>query len=133
VWANGLLSLGRHREILVINVGMLTFNAVIVAILVPIDNARGAAIGTAVAEVLAAIVQLLAVVRGRPKLRPPLRMLPRVALAAALGLAPMALTGTPVMARLVISTVLFGGTLVVTRALPPELSALLPGGGAGPR
>lgn len=133
VWANGMLSLGMYRQILMVSVGMLAFNAALVAVLVPIDGARGAAIGTAVSETLGAIVTPLLVVRGRPRLRPSLRVVPRVALAAALGLAPLALTGLPVVVRLVISTALFGTTLVVTRALPEELRALIPRRGAGSR
>jgi O-antigen/teichoic acid export membrane protein len=133
VWANGMLSLGLYRQILMVSVGMLAFNAALVAVLVPIDGARGAAIGTAVSETLGAIVTPLIVVRGRPQLRPSLRVVPRVALAAALGLAPLALTGLPVIVRLAISTALFGGTLVATRALPEELRALIPSGGAGRR
>ncbi len=63
----------------------------------------------------------------RPQLRPSLRIVPGVALAAALGLAPLALTGIPVIARLLISTALFGAAVLVTHAYPPELIELIPG------
>jgi O-antigen/teichoic acid export membrane protein len=127
VWANGLLSLGLYRQILVINVVALALNAGLVAALVAADGARGAAIGTAAAEVLAAVVLAVSVVRGRPELRPSLRALPRVALAATLGLTPLAMTGVPVIAKIAISTALFGVVLLLTRAIPPEMSALMPG------
>jgi O-antigen/teichoic acid export membrane protein len=126
VWGNALLSLSLFRVILLINVAALTFNALLVGSLVSLDGARGAAIATAAAEIVAAIVQMVAVVRGRPQLRPSLRPLPFVALAAAVGLLPMALTGIPVIVRLVISTVLFGGVVLVTRTLPSEMLDLLP-------
>jgi O-antigen/teichoic acid export membrane protein len=126
VWAYGLLSLGLYRLILVLNVGALALNGLLVALLVPLDGAVGAAIGTAIAELLAALAQALVVVRGRPELRPSLRVLPRVALAIALGLTPLALTGIPVIARVVISSALFGACLLLTRAVPPELFDLLP-------
>jgi len=126
VWANGLLGLGLYKQILALNLAALAANAVLVSLLVSLDGARGAAIGTGLAEIGYAIGNALLVVRGRPLLSPSLRILPKVALAAALGLAPMAMAGVPVIVRLLISTTLFACTLAFTRALPPELTALLP-------
>jgi O-antigen/teichoic acid export membrane protein len=100
-------------------------------VLVPIDGAQGAAIGTATGEIVLAIAQCVLVVRRRPQLRPSLRILPGVTLAAALGLAPLALTPIPVIARLAISTALFAGALLLTHAYPPELLDLLPRARAG--
>jgi O-antigen/teichoic acid export membrane protein len=125
VWANGLLGLGVYRVILAINIGGLLFTAALVAPLVLADGAQGAAIGTAIGEIVAALANCLAAIHRRPQLRPSLRIVPGVALAAALGLAPLAMTGIPVIARLVISTALFAGALLVTRAYPPELIELL--------
>jgi O-antigen/teichoic acid export membrane protein len=127
VWANGLLGLGLYRQILASSIGGLMLTAALVAALVPIDGARGAAIGTATGEIVLAIVQCTLVVRRRPQLRPSLRIVPGVALAVALGLAPLALTTVPVIVRLVISTALFAGALLLTRAYPAELLDLLPG------
>jgi O-antigen/teichoic acid export membrane protein len=126
VWSNGLLSLGLYRQILMINVVALVLNAALVASLVSVDGARGAAIGTAIAEVAAAVALAALVIRGRPHLRPSLRVVPRVALASALGLTPLAMDGVPVIARIAISTILFGLTVLLTGALPPEVRALIP-------
>jgi O-antigen/teichoic acid export membrane protein len=128
VWANGLLSLGLFRQILAINVSMLVLSAVLVAALIPLDGARGAAIGTAAAEITSAVVHALVVVHGRPQLRPSLRILPRVGLAAAAGLVPLALVsaGVPTVVLLVLSTTLFGGALLLLRAFPLELLELVP-------
>jgi O-antigen/teichoic acid export membrane protein len=130
VWAYALLSLGLYRAILTISVSALLVNVLLVTPLVLVDGARGAAIGTGVAEILVGIAQCVAVVRANPQLRPALAVLPRVAVAAALGLAPLALSGVPTIARLCISTVVFGSFLLVTRAFPPELLDLIPGAGA---
>ncbi len=127
VWANGLLGLGLYRQILAISLAGLILTAVLVAVLIPLDGAQGAAIGTATGEIALALAQCVAVVRRRPQLRPSLRILPGVALAAALGVAPLELTAVPVIVRLAISTALFAGTLLLTRAYPPELLELLPG------
>ena len=130
VWANGLLGLGLYRAILILSVSALIVNAMLVAPLVLLDGARGAALGTAIAEIVLGVAQCIAVVRKRPALRPSFKGLPKVALAAALGLTPLALTGLPVIVRLVISTSLFGGCLLLTRAFPSELLDLVPAVGA---
>ena len=126
VWGNGLLSLGLYRQILAITVLALLLNAGLVAALISVDGARGAAIGTAVAEIAAAIAQAAAVVHRRPQLRPPMGILPKVALAVAVGLVPLLLGGIPTIARLALSTALFGAALALTRAFPPELEHLIP-------
>jgi Na+-driven multidrug efflux pump len=126
VWASGLLSLGLYRQILVLNVAGLVLNGALVAALVSADGARGAAIGTALAELAGTLAQAIVLIRGRPHLRPSLRVLPRAALAAGLGLTPLAMSGVPIVARLAISTGLFAATVVATRALPVELQALAP-------
>jgi O-antigen/teichoic acid export membrane protein len=127
VWANGLLGLGLYRQILASSLIGLMLTAALVAALVPIDGAQGAAIGTSTGEIVLAIMQCVLVVRRRPLLRPSLRIVPGVALATALGLTPLALTPIPVIVRLVISTALFAGVLLITRAYPRELLDLLPG------
>jgi O-antigen/teichoic acid export membrane protein len=126
VWGNGLLSLGVYRLILAINLAALAFNAAIVSVLIPLDGSRGAAIGTAVAEIVAAVAQAAAVCWRRPALRPSLRIVPRVALAAAAGITPLALSPLPTVAKLALSTVLFGTVALLAGAFPPELRDLLP-------
>lgn len=128
VWANGLLSLGLYRLIMVLNLLALAFNALLVTLLIPLDGARGAALGTAVAEITVTIVQAVVVIRGRPALRPSPRAIPRVALATVVGIAPIAITGIPVIARLLLSTALFGAVILASGALPQEVLDLLPAG-----
>jgi O-antigen/teichoic acid export membrane protein len=128
VWANGLLSLGLYRRILIVNTSALILNATLVAALVPVDGARGAAIGTAIAELVLCVVQAAAVAWKRPQLRAPLGILPPVAAAAGAGLLPLLLTGAgvPVVGRLAISNVLFFGALLLLRAIPAEVLDILP-------
>jgi O-antigen/teichoic acid export membrane protein len=126
VWANTLLSLGVYRLILVINVAALLVNAALLGVLVPLDGARGAAFATAGAEIVAIVVQAIAVVHGRPALRPSLRAVPFVALAAGAGLTPLAMTALPVIVRVLISTILFGAVVLVTRTAPREMLDLVP-------
>lgn len=131
VWAYGQLSLGLYRSILTISVAVLLLNVALVTPLVLLYGARGAAIGTGVAEIASGIAQCAAVVRASPQLlRPKLGVLPRVAVASAFGLAPLALHGVPTIARLCISTAAFGAAVLITRAAPPELLDLIPRLGA---
>ncbi|HXD55765.1 MAG TPA: oligosaccharide flippase family protein [Solirubrobacteraceae bacterium] len=125
VWSNALLSLRRHGDLLRITLGVLCMGVLLTGALAALDGATGAAAGLAASEVTVAVVNALVVVRRRPALRPSLRVLPRAALAVAVSLSPM-LLDIPVIAQLAISTPLYLLVLVLTRALPPELGALLP-------
>jgi O-antigen/teichoic acid export membrane protein len=127
VWGYGMLSLHLHRLILTFNLTMLALVALVVAILVPLDGAQGAAIGTASVEVVAAIGNGLLLVRGRPHLAPSLRTVPRVALAALLGASPALADGLPVLVRVLLSTIIYVGVLVALKTPPPELLTLVPG------
>jgi O-antigen/teichoic acid export membrane protein len=126
VWGNGLLSLRRHRDLLVITLGALVVSAGLIAALVEIDGAVGAAVGLAAGEVGVAIVSGVVLARRSPELRLSLRIVPLVGLAAAVALTPMLATGVPVIVRLAGSTALYAVVLLITRALPAELDALLP-------
>ena len=114
--------------ILAINLAGLVSTAALVAPLVLLDGAQGAAIGTAVGEIALALADCLALIHRRPQLRPSLRIVPGVALAAALGLAPLALTGVPVIARLLdLDCRCSVRAVLVTHAYPPELIELILG------
>jgi O-antigen/teichoic acid export membrane protein len=120
VWGSVLLSLQRLRTIMYFNVGALTLGATLVAVLASLDGARGAAIGTAATESIAALVGGIVVVRADPRLRPSLATLPRVALAGACGAAP-ALFPAPVIVKLVLSSAIYAAALVLLRVVPDEL------------
>jgi O-antigen/teichoic acid export membrane protein len=127
VWGYGLLSLGLHRAILAINATALIVNIAIVAPLTAVDGARGAAIGTGITEVLVAIVQAGAlVIHGHP-LRLSVGIVPKVTVAGAAALSPLLLTSFPTLAKLAISTAIFGAIVLVTKATPTEVFDLLSG------
>jgi O-antigen/teichoic acid export membrane protein len=126
LWGNALLSLRRHRAILLINLAALVFAMVAISVLVVLDGARGAAIGLATSEIGVGIVSAVVVCRHNRELRPPLRVVPLVAIAAGVAVVPLWLDGVPTILRVCISTAAYFVVLVITRALPPELSVLLP-------
>ena len=126
VWGFAMLSLHMHRTMLVLSASSLALLAVVAPVLVLVDGARGAAIATAAVEIAAAVLGGGVVVRSRSHLRPRLSILPKVALAALLGAAPMLATGVPVVARVALCSAVYGAVLLATRAFPRELEALLP-------
>jgi O-antigen/teichoic acid export membrane protein len=126
VWAFAMLSLHLHRLILVFNLGMLVLVTVAVATLVPIDGAQGAAIGVAAVEILGALGAGWLLIRGRPHLAPRMCVLPRVAVAAALGATPALASGLPVVVRVILSTIIYLGVLVALKAPPDEVYEALP-------
>jgi O-antigen/teichoic acid export membrane protein len=126
VWAFAMLSLHLHRLILVFNLAMLALVTAVVAALVPIDGARGAAIGVAAVEVVGALWAGRLLVRGRRHLVPRMRVVPRAALAALLGAAPALLGGLPILVRIVLSSVIYLVVLLVLRAPPAEVYDVLP-------
>ncbi len=126
VWGYGMLSLHLHRLILTYNLAMLALVAVVVAVLVPLDGARGAAIGTAGVELAGAIASGVLLVRRQPHLAPRLKTLPRVAVAAALGAMPALAGDLDVLVRVILSTIIYAAVLVALKVLPAELYDAMP-------
>jgi O-antigen/teichoic acid export membrane protein len=125
VWSNGLLSLGRYREILAISLFALVAGSALVAVLVEVDGARGAAIATAAAEVVLALLTAVALVRADRSLLPPLRIVPAVALALALAIATTLLP-IPVLASVLLAAGVYLACVFALGAVPPELLQRLP-------
>ena len=129
VWGFGLLSLERHRTILLYNVIALVLIVIAVSIAASLDGARGAAIGTSAVEVLYAVVGARVLVHGRPHLAPSLRVVPKVVVAIGLA-ALVALLPLSEPLRVLLSAAIYVAALLALRALPSELLALLPTRGA---
>ncbi|MCW3018795.1 MAG: polysaccharide biosynthesis protein [Solirubrobacterales bacterium] len=124
VWAFAMLSLHLHRIILLLNLALLALLSVTVAALAPLYGAQGAAVATAAVEVGAAVAGGLALVRGRAHLKPSLRILPKVVIAAVIAASAMLLTGAPVIGRVALSSALYAMVLLALKALPSELPGL---------
>ncbi|HXN37762.1 MAG TPA: polysaccharide biosynthesis C-terminal domain-containing protein, partial [Solirubrobacteraceae bacterium] len=85
VFAFGLLSLGRYREVLLINLTVVVLSGVLTGLLASRYGAMGAASATAAVEVLYAAMLAVAVVRAGRRPRVSLRGMSRAVLAALLG------------------------------------------------
>jgi len=126
VWGYGLLSLHLHRLILGFSLSMLALLTALLAALIPVDGAQGAAIGIATAEVLAATMGGVLLVRGRPHLAPSLRVVPRAAAAALVAATPALVPGLPVIVRVILSSLIYLGALLALKAIPREVFEALP-------
>jgi O-antigen/teichoic acid export membrane protein len=120
-WQYGLLSLHRHRPLLMISAGALVLSVVSTLILVPQLQAQGAAIAFMIVEVVVAVSSLVVLIRSAPGLVPPLRVPLRVTVAAALGASMFLIPGLTSLARALIASVIYFGVLVALRAIPPEV------------
>ncbi len=119
-WSYTLLSLRMHGALLrVTAVGLLVSIGLSVA-LVPGLGANGASIASAVCEFVVAGGYLLALARGRARLRPRLAVLPRVALAAAAAASALLLP-LPSIVQWLIASAVYLVLLALLRAFPAEL------------
>ena len=127
VWANGLLSLALYRQILALNAAGLVGIIILLALVVPDHGAHGAAVATALGEIAAAVAGGVVLIRRHRGLASSLRVVPRVALAGAVGAASLAIPDLSSLERTVIAGLAYVVALLLVGAFPPELKAILPG------
>jgi len=127
VWGYALLSLHRHRAVLLCSLSALAVTVAATSILTTADGARGAAIATVISETFFSLILGVAVFQGgfRPAIDWP--AVARVVLAALLGAATLAVGGIPDITRIVLALALYVGALIVLRAIPREILDQLPG------
>jgi O-antigen/teichoic acid export membrane protein len=128
-----LLSLRRHRAILLGNVVPLTFGVVLTLLLAPSGGADGAAIATVAAEAgLALAVLALVVRRGVAHVPLSLRIFLPVGLAAALAAAmELVVPGVHDVITVALATVVYFGVLAALGQIPSELRGALARGRTG--
>ena len=125
-WQYGLLSLHRHRELLLISIGSLAVSVGLTLILVPLLQARGAAVAFSGAELTLAVSSFVLLKRARPDLRFSARTPFRVLVAAALGAAVLLVPGITSISRAAIAAVVYCVVLLLLKAVPAELLQALP-------
>jgi O-antigen/teichoic acid export membrane protein len=125
----GLLSLHRHRGLLLANAAAFVVSLAATLILAADDGAQGAAIATICGETTLAVGSLIALVRAHPEYRPRLDVAGKVLVAGALAALAGFLPTLPSLVRAILALAVYVMIVLVTRALPPEFRALLPGRG----
>jgi O-antigen/teichoic acid export membrane protein len=115
-----LLALRRHSALLIANGAALVTNLVLTLVLVPIDQAQGAAIAAVAAESALAIGQLLLLLRVR---RTRLRVWPVIAIALGglAGASMLLISGLHPLFRTAAGLAIFAGVIVLLGVRPPEL------------
>jgi O-antigen/teichoic acid export membrane protein len=124
-FAFALLSLHRHRALLVANIVGLACTGVLTAVLASADGARGAAIAVLIGETALALSMMAGYLRHsqRPTVR--FGQVWRVALAAAVAVGAAIGVGGPSVLMAVVGIVVYAGAALVLRAVPPELLELV--------
>ena len=120
-WGFVLISLHRHRELLLANGLALTLSITMSLLLVPTQGAEGGAVATVVSEAGLAGAYLLFLVRGHPELRPRLGVAAKAAVATGVAAAAALLPPVPDLVALVIAATTYLVVALVLRAVPDEL------------
>ncbi len=121
VWGLTLLSLRRNRALVIVNVAGLLVGTVLVVLLASSHGAQGAALGTAITEVLLALFIPLLLRRTDPHIVPGMSAVPRVLLAGAVAASVVLIPGIPTLAALVLAGAIYLVLLLVSRAIPEEV------------
>jgi O-antigen/teichoic acid export membrane protein len=121
-----LLSLGRYRELLLVNLAVLILSGALTAVLASKYGAVGAASATTTVEIIYTGLLAIAVLRAgvRPKIS--FGAMPRAVLAALLGALALAPANLPDVLRPVLALAVYAAALLVLRAVPSELLEQVP-------
>ena len=125
-WSLALLSLRRHRELLVANALAATVAAVGTVVLASQFGAMGAAVATLTAEAVLAAAYLIALRRSHRHLTPRSGVVPKVLLAGGVGVAAALIPAHPLIQGLA-GTFAFAVVLFSLGAVPHELLNALRG------
>ena len=114
-----LLSLRWFRTLLIANIGALIANIILTLVLVPLDDARGAAIAAVIAESCFA-VGLLAVLARRRTASLRISSIVAVAIAGLAGATPLLIAGLHPIVRTIAGLTIYSIALALQGRLPPE-------------
>jgi O-antigen/teichoic acid export membrane protein len=121
-----LLSLGRYREVLLINLTVLVLSGLFTDVLASKFGALGAASATTVVELLYTGMLATAVVRAGVRPQVSVAAAPRAVLAALLGALMLVPPGLPNVVRPVLALSIYVALLLALRAVPRELLDQIP-------
>jgi O-antigen/teichoic acid export membrane protein len=124
-WAFTLLSLHRHKALLIANGLAVVVALVLSLLLIPEHGARGAAITTVALEAVLAVSYGIALTRADRDLRPHAGAVPGVAVALAGALATGFLLPVPAVPATLAAVAVYLALAVALRAVPPEIAQAL--------
>lgn len=116
----GLVAVRQQRALVLVNVIALVTVLALGLALIPALEADGAALAASIGETILAVAAMTMLVRARPALRPDLRYVPKLLLAAGAGALCMLLPIWDAVAA-VLAVGIYGGLAWLLRAVPVEL------------
>jgi len=125
-WSFALISIKRYGALLAVNTAALIVSCALTLALAASHGAQGAAWATICGESTLAAGSLVVLLRGHPELRPPMAILAKVAFAAAPATVLALASGLPSLARALLAVALYGLLIALTRAVPAEITQLIP-------
>jgi O-antigen/teichoic acid export membrane protein len=120
-YSYALLTLRRHRALLFANLSAFAVSVTLTLVLAPPHGAVGGALAVIGGELWLASVYLVVLVRTAPELRPPVKVIGPVVVAAALAIGPLLALDLPSLAAAPIATAIYIVALWVMRAIPQEI------------
>jgi O-antigen/teichoic acid export membrane protein len=127
LWGYALVGLRKHRELVVMSAVPLVVNTVLAGVLAAAYGARGAAVSTLVGEVTMALLGGVLLARAAGFTPVTLPSFPRVAVAGAAACALWLVPGLPILALVVLASLIYFAVLLVLRGIPKELLVELRG------
>lgn len=121
-----LLAMHRHSDLMWANAAALVFSVALTLSLVGPLAAKGAAIATATAETVLAVMTTVLLMRARRELRPPLGVLLTAGIAAAPSCAIALVPGLHPVLRVIAATAVYFSVLRATGRIPSELLDAFP-------
>lgn len=126
-WGYALLTLGRYRAMLIVNVLALVVSLSLTLLLAATHGATGAAVATLCGELTLSGSYLVALVRLHPELRPTFGVVPKVAFAVVPAVVLAVVLTIPPVALTVVVLATYLLVVLLTRAVPEEILHLIPG------
>jgi O-antigen/teichoic acid export membrane protein len=120
-WAYALLALREHRSLLGANALAVAAMCTLVPILAHAHGAQGAAIAAVATEYVLAAAYAVALMRPHPEMRVSVGNAPRVAISAALALAPVIALRPPSVVAAVVAGLIYAAAALALRAVPREV------------
>jgi O-antigen/teichoic acid export membrane protein len=120
--ALALISLHRHRAMVITSLSALALNILLALVLVPPLGARGGAVADAATGGVVAVGLTALLTRTAPQHRITASVVPPLILACTLS-ASVLLLPIDSVARAIAATVIYFGVLFITRAIPAEVTA----------
>jgi O-antigen/teichoic acid export membrane protein len=125
-WGFALLSIKEYGSLLAVNAAAFAVSCALTLGLAGGHGARGTAVAVLCGESTLLVGYLLVLLRRAPELRPELPVARKIALAAAPALALALALPLPSLGRAVIALLVYGALIALTRAVPREVTELIP-------